>query len=56
MSTWKNEKEAREQIKAMVAEYYHDFKEMFNISAATVEVVSGMNLKPMDMPNFLLNS
>ena len=27
MSTWKNEAEAREQIKAMVAEYYHDFKE-----------------------------
>lgn len=27
MSNWKNESEAREQIKAMVAEYYHDFKE-----------------------------
>lgn len=27
MHTWKNEAEAREQIKAMVAEYYHDFKE-----------------------------
>ena len=27
MSTWKNEMEAREQIKGMVAEYYHDFKE-----------------------------
>lgn len=27
MSTWKNEAEARDQIKAMVAEYYHDFKE-----------------------------
>lgn len=27
MSTWKNEEEAREQIKAMVAQYYHDFKE-----------------------------
>lgn len=24
---WKNEAEAREQIKTMVAEYYHDFKE-----------------------------
>ena len=24
---WNNEAEAREQIKAMVAEYYHDFKE-----------------------------
>ena len=27
MSNWNNEKEAREQIKAMVAEYYHEFKE-----------------------------
>lgn len=27
MSGWKNEQEAREQIKALVAEYYHDFKE-----------------------------
>ena len=27
MSTWKNEEEAREQIKGMVARYYHDFKE-----------------------------
>ena len=27
MATWKNETEAREQIKAMVKEYYHDFKE-----------------------------
>ncbi len=27
MSTWSNEAEARAQIKAMVAEYYHDFKE-----------------------------
>ena len=27
MAAWKNEQEAREQIKAMVAEYYHDFKE-----------------------------
>lgn len=27
MSTWSNEAEAREQIKAIVAEYYHDFKE-----------------------------
>lgn len=26
MSGWKNEQEAREQIKAMVAEYYYDFK------------------------------
>lgn len=27
MSNWNNEAEAREQIKALVAEYYHDFKE-----------------------------
>ena len=27
MADWKNEAEAREQIKALVAEYYHDFKE-----------------------------
>lgn len=27
MAIWKNEAEAREQIKALVAEYYHDFKE-----------------------------
>ena len=27
MGNWKNEAEAREQIKAMVADYYHDFKE-----------------------------
>lgn len=27
MSNWKNEAEAREQIKALVAEYYHAFKE-----------------------------
>jgi len=27
MGAWKNEKEAREQIKALVAAYYHDFKE-----------------------------
>lgn len=27
MAAWKNEAEAREQIKALVAEYYHDFKE-----------------------------
>ena len=27
MAEWKNESEAREQIKALVAEYYHDFKE-----------------------------
>ena len=27
MSNWNNEAEAREAIKAMVAEYYHDFKE-----------------------------
>lgn len=27
MANWKNEAEAREQIKALVADYYHDFKE-----------------------------
>lgn len=27
MSNWSNEQEAREQIKALVTEYYHDFKE-----------------------------
>lgn len=27
MSKWKNESEAREEIKSLVAEYYHDFKE-----------------------------
>lgn len=27
MADWKNEDEARKQIKALVAEYYHDFKE-----------------------------
>ena len=26
MANWTNEIEAREQIKAMVAEYYHQFK------------------------------
>ena len=26
MATWKSEAEAREQIKALVAEYYNDFK------------------------------
>ena len=27
MPNWKNEAEAREQIKELVAEYYHEFKE-----------------------------
>ena len=27
MADWNNEMEAREKIKALVAEYYHDFKE-----------------------------
>lgn len=27
MGSWKNEREAREQIKVLVADYYHDFKE-----------------------------
>ena len=27
MATWQNEAEAREQIKALVTQYYHDFQE-----------------------------
>ena len=27
MAKWKNEAEARAEIKALVTEYYHDFKE-----------------------------
>ena len=27
MKNWNNENEAREKIKELVAEYYHDFKE-----------------------------
>ena len=27
MAKWENENEAREQIKSLVAEYYHEFKE-----------------------------
>ena len=27
MNKWNNETEAREQIKELVAQYYHDFKE-----------------------------
>lgn len=27
MANWTNESEAREQIKKLVTEYYHDFKE-----------------------------
>ena len=27
MTKWQNEEQAREQIKALVAEYYHEFKE-----------------------------
>lgn len=30
MANWKNETEAREQIKGLVKEYYHDFKEKVN--------------------------
>lgn len=33
MANWSNEAEAREQIKALVAEYYHDFKEKRRISS-----------------------
>ena len=39
MSNWTNEREARNQIKALVAEYYHDFKE---------PVESKVNFKPGD--------
>ncbi|MGN0317906.1 MAG: lipopolysaccharide biosynthesis protein RfbH [Lachnospira sp.] len=39
MASWKNESEAREQIKAMVSEYYKDFKE---------PVESKENFKPGD--------
>ena len=27
MNSWKTEQQAREEIKALVAEYYHQFKE-----------------------------
>ena len=30
MANWQNEAEAREQIKALVTQYYHDFKENKN--------------------------
>lgn len=40
MNIWKDESEAREQIKALVAEYYHDFKE------------SGKPFKPGDRINY----
>ena len=39
MSIWNNEQEAREQIKALVADYYHDFKE---------PTESKINFKPGD--------
>lgn len=39
MSKWKNEEEAREQIKNLVAEFYHDFKE---------PIESKENFKPGD--------
>ena len=37
---WKNEAEAREQIKAMVAEYYHDFKEKKRVIASPTQPAS----------------
>lgn len=43
MSNWKNETEAREQIKALVAEFYHDFKE---------PVESKENFKPGDRVSY----
>lgn len=43
MSNWKNETEAREEIKALVAEYYHAFKE---------PVESKENFKPGDRVSY----
>lgn len=43
MANWKNETEAREQIKSLVAEYYHDFKE---------PVESKENFKPGDRVSY----
>ena len=43
MSNWKNELEAREQIKSLVADYYHDFKE---------PVDSKKNFKPGDRVSY----
>ena len=43
MSNWKNEAEAREEIKKLVAEYYHDFKE---------PVESKKNFKPGDRVSY----
>ena len=37
MSNWGSEAEAREQIKAMVAEYYHDFKEKKDASITSIQ-------------------
>lgn len=43
MANWKNEEEAREQIKALVADYYHDFKE---------PIESKENFKPGDRVSY----
>lgn len=43
MANWKNETEAREQIKALVADFYHDFKE---------PVESKENFKPGDRVSY----
>lgn len=43
MANWKNEAEAREQIKALVADFYHDFKE---------PVESKKNFKPGDRVSY----
>ena len=43
MSKWKTEEEARAQIKALVADYYHDFKEPKN---------SNENFKPGDRVSY----
>ena len=43
MANWKNEEEAREQIKALVADFYHDLKNRRNprqiLSRETVSVM-----------------
>lgn len=43
MSNWKNEEEAREQIKALVADFYHEFKE---------PIESKENFKPGDRVSY----
>ena len=40
MAIWQNEAEAREQIKALVAQYYHDFKEKRENSSPVTESIT----------------